>query len=329
MLSRAANNLFWMGRYLERADFTARLLSAAARLATVPGVNLGDEDGPDGETRSDSDGGPGAEWRSALESSGSAEAFSARFDRTDEVTCCRFLVFDRENPSSIASCLNAVRGNARSVRTALTTELWEQINGAWHELQRLSVHPPDRDSLVDVFDWTKQLALKVDGAVHRTMLRTEPYHFLQLGAAVERADNTARILDVKYHLLLPREDPVGGGLDYYQWATILREVSALTAYRWVYRDSLKPWLVADLLILNPQMPRSLVSAYAAALSALDSLAELHSRRGEAQRMVRAVVASFRSSDIDSIFQGGLHEFITGFLDDNARLSAAISREYLL
>jgi uncharacterized alpha-E superfamily protein len=160
------------------------------------------------------------------------------------------------------------------------------------------------------------------------MLRNDSYWFLRLGVAVERADNTARILDVKYHLLLPEREPVGGGLDYFQWTTILREVSALTAFHWVYRDSVKPWLVADLLILNRQMPRSLASCYGEVVRRLDQLSEYYGRRGAAQRLSAGILVKLESRRIDDIFQSGLHEFIVGFLRDNAQLGAAISDQYL-
>jgi len=153
------------------------------------------------------------------------------------------------------------RANARSVRTALTLEAWEAINGAWLDVQKFGTRLESREQLVQLLDTVKVAMLVFDGAAHRTMLRGDAYWFIQLGAAIERADNTARLLDVKYHLLLPHGESVGGGLDYFQWTTILRTVSALTAYRWVYRDAVQPLKVADLLILNTQIPRSLTSCY--------------------------------------------------------------------
>jgi uncharacterized alpha-E superfamily protein len=161
------------------------------------------------------------------------------------------------------------------------------------------------------------------------MLRNDVYWFSRLGLYMERADNTARILDVKYHLLLPADEPVGGPLDYYQWAAILRTVSALTAYRWVYRENLKPWLIADLLILNPQMPRSLASCYENLVRFCDSIATAYGRQGQSQRRARAIRTRLQNSRMGEIFKAGLHEFITEFISDNAALGSAISAQYLL
>ena len=176
--------------------------------------------------------------------------------------------------------------------------------------------------------WVKTVTLAVEGATSRTMLRNDGYYFLRLGAAIERADNTARLLDVKYHLLLPQGERVGGQLDYFQWTTLLREVSALTAYRWVYRDNVKPWLVADLLVLNRQMPRSLASCQASIVRYLERLASDYGRRGPAQRLAADRMRQFDNSRIEAIFQSGLHEYIQAFLAENGRLGQAIHDQYL-
>jgi uncharacterized alpha-E superfamily protein len=160
------------------------------------------------------------------------------------------------------------------------------------------------------------------------MLRNDAYWFSRVGVYMERADNTARILDVKYHLLLPAHEHVGGPLDYYQWAGILRSVSALTAYHWVYKESLKPWLIADLLILNEQMPRSLASCYENLVQNLDRIAGNYGRQGPAQRQARSTRARLQNSRMDEIFQTGLHEFIGNFVDDNNRLGSALTQQYL-
>src|SRR6185312_4000799 len=147
--------------------------------------------------------------------------------------------------------------NARAVRTALTVEMWDAINGAWLELKRYGNGPTSREEFSRFLRWVQETSMLIDGAAYRTMLRNDAYWFSRVGLYIERADNTARILDVKYHLLLPAEQHVGGPLDYFQWTAILRSVSALTAYNWVYHDSLKPWLIADLLTLNKELPRAL------------------------------------------------------------------------
>lgn len=172
------------------------------------------------------------------------------------------------------------------------------------------------------------MSLAFDGSAGRTMLRNDAYWFLRLGTAIERADNTARLLDVKYHLLLPEKEPVGGGLDYFGWTTILREVSALTAYRWVYRADIKPWLVADLLLLNRQLPRSVSSSYEVIVASLDALAEQYGRTGPSQRISVDILHRLEGSRVEELFQSGLHEFITRLLRDNAALGQAVARQYL-
>lgn len=309
MLSRTADSLYWTGRYIERADFLARILEATIRLAAIP-------------TRGDGD----AEtvWASALASAGAPKALGRA---PTEKSVREYLAFSSDNASSIASCITRARTNARSVRTALTVELWEAINGAWNGLAEQG-QPTRRDDFGHFLEWVKTVTLSVEGAASRTMLRNDAYYFLRLGAAIERADNTARLLDVKYHLLLPEGERVGGQLDYFQWTTLLREVSALTAYRWVYRDSVKPWLVADLLVLNRQMPRSLASCQASIVRYLERLASDYGRRGPAQRIAAERMRALESSKIETIFQAGLHEYIQGFLAENSRLGQSITEQYL-
>jgi len=314
VLSRTADSLFWLSRYLERADNTARIIDAANRLAAMPIAYAGGSN----------------EWESALAAAGALNAFNEQHTNADRDTVVDFLAFSPSNPSSIKSCLGTARANARAVRTALTSEMWEAINAGWMELQRFDGTRMDRPTLNEFLSGVKEACLRFDGSAYRTMLRHDAYYFLRLGLYLERADNTARILDVKYHLLLPKAAAVGGGLDYYQWASILRSVSALTAYRWVYHDSLKPWLIADLLVLNDQMPRSLASCYENLCTFLDELSLQYGRQGPAQRAARSVRTRLLNSEIGAIFQdNGLHEFLTEFIADNGRLGAAISEQYLI
>ncbi len=312
MLSRTADCLFWTARYLERADFTSRILDSASRLASMPAAYGGEN-----------------VWDSVIASAGATDVFHQKHEHACERTVRDFLAFDPENPSSIWSCIATARANGRAVRTALTTEMWECINDAWHELQRRSPARMSREAFGGFLEWVETATLSFDGSARRTMLRNDAYWFLRLGGAIERADNTARVLDVKYHLLLPAREQVGGGLDYFQWSTILREVSALTAYHWVYRDSIKPWLVADLLILNPQMPRSLASCYEVVSRHLDLLADAYGKRGPSQRLAHRLQARLADERIEDIFQSGLHEFITAFLVDNAEVAGAIAEQYLV
>ena len=312
MLSRTADNLYWVARYVERAEFLARILDATARIATLPAAY----------------GGQGSEWESALLTAGAADGFFRVYQDVNEKTVTDYLVFHPDNPSSIRNCLGIARNNARAVRTAVTGEMWETINSAWLELRKIEPASLGREELARFLDWVKNVSLTFDGSAYRTMLRNDAYWFTRLGVCIERADNTARILDVKYHVLLPESEDVGGSLDYFQWATILRGVSALTSYHWVYRQSVKPWLVADLLILNRQMPRSLISSYETIVRFLDELGEAYGKVGQPHRIARNTLNALDTTVIEDVFQQGLHEFITDFIADNNKLGKAITDHYL-
>jgi uncharacterized alpha-E superfamily protein len=313
MLSRTADNLYWLARYVERAEFVARILEATQRLTAMPLSYVGATN----------------EWESAIATAGNAKAFAARYAEANEEAAIDFLAFSTANPSSIRNCFELARTNARAVRTALTAEMWDVINGGWLELKRFGNGPASREEFLRFLRWVQETSLRFDGSAYRTMLRNDAYWFTRLGVYLERADNTARILDVKYHLLLPADEPIGGSLDYFQWAAILRTVSALTAYHWVYRENLKPWLVADLMILNEQMPRSLASCYENLVRYFDLIAHGYGRQGPAQRKARAVRTRLQNSRMDEIFQNGLHEFIGGFITDNNALGAAVAEQYLM
>jgi uncharacterized alpha-E superfamily protein len=312
MLSRTADNLYWLSRYTERADLVARILDATMRLASLPS----------------SYGGERNEWESALAVAGNLDLFSQHYADANEDTVREFLAFSSKNPSSICGCIETARDNARAVRTAITTQMWETINCSWLEMRRYDNAKMNREEFAQFLDWAKNVSLTFDGSAYRTMLRRDAYWFTRLGLAIERADNTARILDVKYQLLLPATERVGGSLDYFQWTTILREVSAFTAYHWVYRDSVKPWLVADLLILNRQLPRSLANCYEMLVRHLDLIADAYGRRGPSQRLASNTLATLSNARIEEIFGNGLHEFVTDFITENNRLGSAITEQYL-
>jgi uncharacterized alpha-E superfamily protein len=313
MLSRTADNLYWLARYVERTEYIARVLDTTLRLTALPLAYVGNTN----------------EWESAVATAGCANAFFEAHDEANEETVMEFLAFSTANPSSIRSCFESARLNARAVRTALTIEMWDAINSAWLELKRWGNGPSSREEFARFLRWVLGASLNFDGSAYRTMLRNDAYWFSRLGVYIERADNTARILDVKYHLLLPAYEKVGGPLDYFQWSSILRTVSALTSYHWVYRENVKPWLVADLLILKDEMPRSLANCYENLVQNLDRIANAYGRQGPAQRQARTVRARLENSKIQQIFQSGLHEFISEFVEDNNRLGTAVSQQYLL
>lgn len=309
MLARTADSLFWTGRYVERADYLARLTDATLRLAALPGAY----------------GGGVAAWADALAAAG---APTADPDALSERAALQFLAVDPANPSSMRACIERARTNARAVRTALTVEAWEAINGAWLEVQRFGPKLVSRTATGRLREAVQAAALGFDGATHRTMLRDEGYFFLRLGAAVERVDNTARLLGVKHRLLEPGAEAADtAARAYFEWTTVLRAVSALTAYRHVYRDSVRPMLVADMLILNRRMPRSLAASADDVVRNLDRLAGASGRRGPAHRAAAAFAARLGTARIEAVVARGLSGFVAETIADNNRLGALIAEQY--
>lgn len=308
MLSRTAASLYWLGRYVERADFIARLVEATVRLDALSATPAGE-----------------AAWGSALRVTYTDDAFAKTGDRMGQHNVARFLTLDASHPGSIVRCLEAARNNARAVRTALTREAWAAINRAWLVFHNRA-SPGGSTATLNLVEAVKAETRGFEGAVHR-MMRNEATALIRLGAAVERADNTARLLDVKYHLLLPAGAPVGGVVDRDQWTTILQTVSAVTAYRWLYSEGLKPSLVIDLLVARPELPRSLAACGEETVEVLSQLAKRTGLHGEADRMARARVARMQRTRTSDVIVSGLHEFLQAFIRENAMLDAAVARQF--
>jgi uncharacterized alpha-E superfamily protein len=312
VLSRTADSLFWLARYVERAENVARVVAVAHRMASV----------------ARSLGSGGNEWLSTLIATGCESGFFAKYSEAIAADVVDYLVRDPDNPSSIVSCLETARRNARAVRTALTADMWEALNGTWLSARERAAASRD-DAVMDFLEWVRERSQLFNGAYAGTMLRNDAYYFTRLGTFLERADSTARILDVKYYVLLPQDEGVGGALDYYQWQSILRSVSALRSYHWIYPERLQPWLIAELLILRPEMPRSLLSCFEQITLYLNLIAEAYGgKRGECHRLAGEMHARLRFGRIDAIFQLGLHEFLTEFIDRSVLLGSEISRLYL-
>jgi len=311
MLGRTANDLFWMSRYIERAENIARLLEVGYRIALLPREGHGQDE----------------EWRSTLRSAGCDLGYIGRHETYETNKVVHFMLFDDGNPSSVYSCLATARRNARAQRTALTREMWESLNSAWLEFSSIDAGALAPNALPPLLDWIKERSALFRGALLNTILRNDTFYFNQLGTFLERADNTARILDVKYYVLLPHSELVGGEIDRVQWAAILRSVSAHRSYRWVYKDSYKPWRIADYLILNRQMPRSLRSSYEEIVAALDELARYYGNANGCQPLAHETRRLLAEGDMTAIFQSGLHEFLAEFIARNNRLGCDIASTY--
>jgi uncharacterized alpha-E superfamily protein len=308
MLSRAAASLYWLGRYVERADFVARLIEATIRLDVL-------SPRPAGE----------AAWRSALAVTDTEAAFADSGAPLTREAVVRFLLGDGTHGGSILRCLGAARDNARAVRTALSREAWSAINGAWLIFdQRMSRLDPT--ATLAVVDAVKAETRGFEGAVAR-MLRNQTTMFIRLGQAVERTDNTARLLDVKYHILLPEGEPVGGVVDRDQWTTILQTVSAVTAYRWLYNDGLRPSSVIDLLLSRGELPRSIAASIEETVTTLNALAKSLGSQGEADRMARNRHARTGKTRTTDVITAGLHQHLEAMILENAELHHAIGRQF--
>lgn len=308
MLSRTASCLYWLGRYVERAEFTARLVEATLRLDALSTRPAGD-----------------AAWLSAMKVLDADEAFEATGQALTPQNVTRFLTVSVCHPGSVLSCLNAARDNAKAIRTALSREAWSAINRAWLLFHGKS-NPGDTEQVLSLIAQAEAETRGFEGAIGR-MLRNPSSRFIRLGAAIERADNTARLLDVKYHILLPEGEAVGGTVDRDQWTTILQTVSAVNAYRWLYREGLKPWLVTELLILRRELPRSLAACGEEVVQHLAGIGKETGSQGEADRLARERHAEFGSATIDHIIAAGFHEYLEDFLASNAALDAAIGRQF--
>jgi len=308
MLSRTAANLYWIGRYMERAEFTTRLVEATIRLSSLTGQDESEQ-----------------VWMSALSVVGAAESFTLSGESMSAFNARRYLALGTDNSSSIRSCLSSARENARAARNVLTREIWESINRAWMMIAERS-SPGGTQATVNLIEELKAETRGFEGALAR-MIRTEAYWFMRLGSTVERYDNTARLLDVKYYLLLPPGETVGGPLDRDQWMTILQIVSGQTAYRLIYRQALKPWLVADLLIFRPELPRSLAAAAAETVDLLGEFGRLSGRQGEADRLARQRISRIEGSSVEELMETGLHESLHSLIQENAVLDRVIANQF--
>ncbi|MGB8857446.1 MAG: alpha-E domain-containing protein [Burkholderiales bacterium] len=309
MLSSTADHLYWKARSLERAENTARMLDVTYRMSLLNQALAN----------------PHHEWRAMLSISGLHEDFEARYPEPSAGNVMHFMTLDKANPGSIYNSIFKARENARAVRGSITSEIWEALNSTWLEMRNIQARGIAEDGISQFFDWVKERSHLSRGVAHGTLLRDDTFRFLRLGTFFERADNTARILDVKYHILLPSLEDVGGAADYYHWGALLRSVSAFESYRKVYRDQITPKRVAELLILRPDMPRSLT----ACLEEVNRLIrEINGpRAGELLRRTGMLHAKLRFGSIDDIFANGLHEFLSEFLEQIYDLGGLVNTTY--
>lgn len=310
MLARIASHLFWLSRYMERAGYVARLLQVGEQMSALRPSQTA-----------------ASEWESALVASGAHETFFPERELS-EAAVIDYLAFDPEHPSSIVSCIDTARRNARAARSALTSEMWEAVNGSWMELRQFR-RGAESDELLGFLEWVKGRVGLFQGVYANTMLRMDGFHFARIGQFLERADNSARLLDVKYHVRLPQVEDVGGVLDYYQWLAILRVVAARRAYRVLFQGRVQPRQIAELLILRAEFPRSLRYCYQRICEHLDAVEGQDPQRAAgAKRAAHGLHVQLRYTDIEPIMQGGLHEYLSDVIERTADLGERIARAHL-
>lgn len=309
MLGRTANGLFWMFRFIERAENTARLIDAGLRMSLTR--MHGHED----------------EWDSVLRSAGVIKAYKQLHPEVTATDAVNYLLREKTNPSSVFCAIESARNNGRMVRTALTRETWEATNEFYLELKTLMARKIPETQMPEVIDIIKRRTGLIRGAFHGTMLRNEIYNFSRIGTFIERADNTARILDVKYYVLLPAASYVGSSLDNVQWESILRSVSAHRSYGWVYDEDYNPVNIADFLILNGRMPRSLAYCYHKINANLGYLSREYGSSHDAHRTAARIQGMLDDREIRQIVDSGLHEFLEDFIGQNNRLGNEIGQAY--
>lgn len=309
MLGKTAGGLFWMFRYLERSENTARLIETGFHIALTRPVGADNE------------------WTSVLQTASAAAAYEARHGAVDAMQVVDFLLRDPSHPSSVMSCIAQARQNARLVRTALTEEVWEAVNETYMLLKARLARPVAERDLPEVLSLIRSQSALVQGAVHGSMLRNDVFDFARLGMFLERADSTARILDVKYYVLLPSVQLIGSSLDNIQWDTILRSVAGDRAYSWLNEGDPSPKGIADFLIFDGRMPRSLRFSISKLRANMGYLTQQYDMAPPSRDMAEGLFAQLEYGEIDLVFDYGLHEFLSEIIAGVAELGHQIETDF--
>lgn len=310
MLGRTANGLFWMFRYLERAENTARLLDAGLRMALTRDIHSAEE-----------------EWRSVISTLGLKAQYQSVHDSYDGASVWNFVLRDTANPANVRRMVGAVRSNARIARTNLSSQVWEAVNDNWMKLDKMLARPVSQSGVVDVITRLRRTGMQVHGAVDTTMLRNEGFHFARAGTFIERAESTARILDMKYYLLLPSLSYVGSSLDSGQWDQVLRSAAGASAYSWLNAGNIDARGIVEFLVLDERFPRSIAFCQSALRINLAELGRLHNGDGKCHMLMAQADSHLSGMTVERIFERGLHEYLTGFMARNAAIGKAIAQDY--
>ncbi len=309
MLGKTAGGIYWLFRYLERAENIARLVETGHRFTLTRGS------------------GTDSEWRSVVKALGMDSAYLARHGEYESGPVVNFLLRDKNNDASLRGVIDQARHNAKLTRTALTREVWEAVNESWINVNEILKRPVREAELPSILDSIKRNSAMVRGTMQNTMLRNDGYNFARIGNFIERADSTARLLDVKYYVLLPSVSFVGSSLDNVQWEAILRSTSAFSVYRWLYPGRTTAIGITEFLIFDQRFPRSLAFAYSKLLDNLRYLSNTYGMPSSALAATEELCLALSRTNAAKIFDDGLHEFLVSFLNTNRTIGALVEKDY--
>jgi len=293
---------------MERAETTARLLDVGYRMSLFPN--------PKGYNN---------EWESVLAASGSMENYKNKHKHIIQQHVEDFLFFDEENPSSVYNCILNARNNALVVRTSFTPESWLAINKAYQEILKLKNNKYSTSDLPNLTEWTIEQVNLFRGTIN-SLLRNDGYNFLLLGLFVERADNSARLLDIKYFVLLPKPEYIGSDIDNMQWSILLRSLSSFRSFRWAYDGEITATKIADFLVLNDNCPRSLSYCIQNIVAHLINLKCSPAKVEKIYNSLKDLNVTIQQEKIESIVEYGLHEFVSKFINKISMFDTDIHRE---
>ena len=314
MLSRTAENLYWAARYIERADSIVRLLEVGYRISLIPNTNSGYNN----------------EWESILDTSDIKKNYLNYYDKLNKENIEFFLLFDDRNDSSVKNCIEKARENIRSVRTAVTLEVWNAINSSFQELQKFTEKKYKSRELPEIIDWVKKQVNLIRGTILNTQLINDGYDFLILGTYFERADFTARIIDVKYFILLPSADYIGSDIDNFQWSLMLRSISSFRAFKWAYGSKeINSKKIIDFLVLNMMCPRSLIFSIEKINHHLDRLEKYYNQKETKQININNFYEGFKKLNVNKILDIGLHTFLNDFIKKLSTFYLNLEKKYFI
>ena len=314
MLSRTAENLYWTARYLERADSIVRLLEVAYRISLIPNTKEGYDN----------------EWESILSTSGIKNEYLSIYKEIKKEKIEFFLLFDDRNFSSVKNCITNARENIKMVRTAVTLEVWNSVNSFFYNYYDLTKKKYYSKDLPEIIDLVKRNVNLIKGTIINTQLLNDGFDFLILGNYFERADFTARIIDVKYFILLPSTSLIGTQIDNFQWSLMLRSVSSYRAFKWAYGNSEIDYIkIIDFLILNNKCPRSLFFSVEKISYHLKSLKKHYKENKNLPSKIENLFRRLKKLTVNDILDEGLHEFLTSFIEDISAVYSDLENKYFL